>query len=285
MTPVQLIGAASVENHLNVSNNCPGTGSELLLGGKGGEGPDSTNCVMMVSPVVAKANRSSTVDSAGAHRKIVICEMTLCYKVFSDYSEKCLLAIVKSYTAGMKLAFLGLIIVAILSLAVAVGYIAVSYTPTSAGTANQAPNLNEITLPCPPPYPNCTSNQKVEVPFSVLLNSSAVYPTYSVTRGQNVTIVITVISSKSMPVSITASAQSTPVGAGSSVFVSSSAGIAITLPANNLNLNVGSTITLLHIQVGATAGVGIHPMQVAVVYPNGIGHSGFLAGFNLNVQG
>ncbi len=128
----------------------------------------------------------------------------------------------------------------------------------------------------PPNLPPPTPRNAVP-PFEVLLNGSSVYPSYTVTRGQNIVIFVDATSKQPYLVSLNAHYQSSDKVLPN--------GITLNLPVNT------ATLPILHmplsINIAKSTTPGVYPMAVDASYYNSTdgGHVGFQAGFNLNVQG
>ncbi|MHB8602720.1 MAG: hypothetical protein ACYC6W_01400 [Nitrosotalea sp.] len=112
-------------------------------------------------------------------------------------------------------------------------------------------------------------------PFNILLNGSSVYPSYTVTRGQNLVIFVDIESNQTYPVSLVARHQ---IADG-------------TLPTGmTMDLPVSITTTPIthipmHIHVPTNITPGVYPMAVDAIHTSGDAHMTFQAGFNLLVGG
>ncbi|MDE1765752.1 MAG: hypothetical protein KGI27_05660 [Thaumarchaeota archaeon] len=110
-------------------------------------------------------------------------------------------------------------------------------------------------------------------PFEISLNGSSVYPSYTVTRGQNIVIFVDVTSKQPYLVSLNAHLQNTevlPIGLTIHLPVTH-----VTTPASNIPLTI---------DVSDNTSIGLFPVVVDASYYNDtIEHVGFQAGFNLNI--
>lgn len=149
----------------------------------------------------------------------------------------------------------------------------------------QNQSLGQGQLPACPPT-GCGPAPPNQVPFYVLLNGSMTSPTYKVVRGQMITVIADIESNESLLVNVLAYHQILPsVGPTVPGFVANSTGIIVTLPFNTRNLRIGSNSFEMKIVIAPNAKLGVHPMDLRVDYSTSTGRAGFLAGFDLNVEG
>jgi hypothetical protein len=110
-------------------------------------------------------------------------------------------------------------------------------------------------------------------PFVILLNGSDTYPTYTVTAGQQVTLVVQIDASQPVSLNLSVNQQS-----GSAAH----SGIVTNLSVQSVNAPTSGV--LLHIDIGIDAAAGTYPMVVDAIENGVAGQVGFQAGFNLVVQ-
>jgi hypothetical protein len=172
---------------------------------------------------------------------------------------------VQTASAGL----LGLLIVA----AIAVGYLAAgtpgqtkqskttySIASTSSGVQNQTTPATPISNPS----------------FTLLLNRSATFPSYTVSPGQEIVVVVQINESQPVSVALTARQQNTSA-------IPYQPGITTQLSAQTLATPASEIY--LHVSIASNVLPGTYAMAVDAIENGVVGQVGFQAGFNLVVQG
>lgn len=130
-----------------------------------------------------------------------------------------------------------------------------------------------------PVAPNSPTRSLIaSVPFYIVINGSTTYPSYTVSAGESVTLLIRIDSSLPVPgLSLSARSQDIP---GKLAL----AGLAMQLPISQVN--APSSEIPLQITIGSGAVPGTYPMAVDAEENNAVngGQIGFQAGFNLIVE-
>ncbi|MDE1862084.1 MAG: hypothetical protein KGI33_04130 [Thaumarchaeota archaeon] len=112
-------------------------------------------------------------------------------------------------------------------------------------------------------------------PFHILLNGSAVYPSYTVTSGHNIVILVDMVSNQTYPVSVVARYQSS-----NGILPD---GMTLNMPVSHTTIPVSHIPLSIHLAGNVKSGV--YPMAVDATYLAGQTRETFQAGFNLYVQG
>lgn len=168
---------------------------------------------------------------------------------------------------------------------------AVIYLPlgTSPTTGTQPPTGNSTYAACPPGSAGSRTNCDYSGGPSlyILVNGSGVNPTFTVSPGENITLVLDITSTQPLNVSLSVEQPTViPSGGCTPPTPCPAPANGITVPLSTELITVPASGIAIPVVIGKGVQPGSYMLQIdAIVLRTQLPHLGFLAGVNLQVKG